>query len=378
MTGPSLHGPSRIVIAGGGMAGIEAALALRAFAGDRATVTVVSPGPRFAIPASAAGSAFGISPSVDVPLTRVVARAGAALRRSQVVAVDAHRRLAMLAGGELLGFEEMIVAVGARLTPPLPDAVTFRGHSDVEELRTLVEGVVAHAERGAEAELAVVIPAACGWPLAGYEIALMAREHLVAAGHAKACRLCVVTAERVPLEMFGALAGRAVTRTMERMDVEIVTGGAVVAFDWGRLVMSDGTSRAADRVVALPIARGPALRGLPMDADGFVQCEADGRIPEAPGVTVVGDAGTFPLRRGGIACRQADAVAAAIARRLGAEAEDPPFAPTAPATSDDGGRWWPVPKMSGRFLAPLLRELARPGADYSSISSSSGSPVRPA
>ncbi len=136
---------THIVVAGAGIAGIETALALRAFAGDRAAVTVVDSGRMFAIPATATGTAFGIIPSVDVPLSCVVARTRAALRRSHMVAVDSRRRLAMLAGGELLRFENLVIAVGA--PPHLPDALTFRGHPDVDELRSLVEDTETDADR---------------------------------------------------------------------------------------------------------------------------------------------------------------------------------------------------------------------------------------
>ncbi len=375
MSAASITSRARVVIAGAGIAGIETALALRDFAGDRAAVTVVAPGGRFALPASATGKAFGITPPVDLPLARVVARAGATLRRSQVVAVDPRRRLAMLAGGELLGYESLVVAVGARLARHLPEALTFRGHPDVEELRSLVDGVVAHAERGAEVEVAIAIPPHCAWPLAGYEIALMTREHLVAAGHGDACRLSVLTAEEVPLEMFGAQAAGAVVPKLALMDIEIACGAVVSSFDWGRLAMEDGTSRSADRLVALPVMLGPELEGLPMDDQGFVRCAADGSVPGAPGVRVIGDAGTYPLKKGGLACRQADAVAAAIARDLGAEVDDPTLVSpdrasteqgdgtggipeTTPDAIDDGTRWWPVPKTAGRFLAPFLQEIA--------------------
>ncbi len=94
-------------------------------------------------------------------------------------------------------------------------------------------------------------------------------------------------------------------------------------FRWGRLEMGDGSSRGADRVVALPVTRGPALCGLPRDAAGFVLCEPDGTVPEAPGVRVIGDAGAFAVKRGGVACQQADSAAASIARDLGADAEEP-------------------------------------------------------
>ena len=57
-------------------------------------------------------------------------------------------------------------------------ALTFRGQEDVEAVRGLVDDVSHRGLRGAGVEMAIVVPAGCGWPLAAYELALMTREHL--------------------------------------------------------------------------------------------------------------------------------------------------------------------------------------------------------
>lgn len=352
----------RIVVAGGGMAGIETSLALADFTGGYAGVTVVDAARRFAVPATAAGSAFGIAPPVDLPLSQVVARAGATLRPSRLAAVDPRRRLAMLAGGELLVYDHLVIAVGGNRVARIPQALTFRGHVDVEALRGLVEGIVLHAERGGTTDLAVVIPPDCAWPLTGYEIALMAREHLVAAGQGARCEVRVLTAEDIPLAGFGAPASAAVVQALLRAMIEIVTGAAVTSFDWGQIRSADGRVHPADRVIALPEMRGPAIEGLPVDDRGFIRCDAEGRVAGALGIRVVGDAGTFPLKDGGIACRQADVAAASIARACGAEVTDPPSPATGDGVDGDLAARWPVPKVAGRFLTPFLGELAQPGA----------------
>ena len=352
----------RIVVAGGGMAGIETSLALADFTGGYAGVTVVDAARRFAVPATAAGSAFGIAPPVNLPLSQVVARTGATLRPSHLVAVDPRRHLAMLAGGELLVYDHLVIAVGGSRLVQIPQALTFRGHIDVEALRGLVEGVVLNAERGGTTDLAVVIPPRCSWPLTGYEIALMAREHLVAAGQGARCEVRVLTAEEVPLAAFGPSASASVVQALRRAGVEIVTGAAVTSFDWGQIRSADGRLHPADRVVALPEMRGPAIDGLPANDDGFILCDDEGHVAGAAGVHVVGDAGTFPLKEGGIACHQADVAAAAIARAWGADVADPPSAASGDGVDGDLAGRWPVPKVPGRFLAPFLGELALPRA----------------
>jgi sulfide:quinone oxidoreductase len=52
--------PLRVLIAGGGVAGLEAALALRATSGNRVTVTMVSDSDHFHFRAVEVGEAFGL------------------------------------------------------------------------------------------------------------------------------------------------------------------------------------------------------------------------------------------------------------------------------------------------------------------------------
>lgn len=374
---------ARIVIAGGGIAGIEAALALREFAGERVAVEVVEPSSRFTLPATSPGRVVDIVPASDLPLQDVVARAGATLRPGRVAAVDPARHLAMLAGGELLTYDALVVAVGARPQAHLPDAITFTGHADVAKARGLVDGIAHAAARGGRTDLAIVVPPGAAWPLAAYELAVLIREHLAGLGHAAPGRTTVVTAEDAPLAVFGPAASDAVARWVGAAGVEVLTGAVVRSWRWGRLELAGGEPLQADRVIALPVLRGPALEELPADAHGFVRSTPDGRVLGAEGVWVAGDAGSFPVKQGGIACQQADAIASAIARGLGADVEEVPFFPVlrgwvwdeaggrflrtelagghaeSPGTAAAAPLWSPVAKVAGRFLGPFLRELER-------------------
>jgi sulfide:quinone oxidoreductase len=84
----------------------------------------------------------------------------------------------------------------------------------------------------------------------------------------------------------------------------------------------------------------------------------------------------FPVKQGGIATQQADAVAEAIAARAGAPVEPAPFRPvlrgllltglfprflraeprTGASAIDTEALWWPPAKIVGRYLAPFLAE----------------------
>jgi sulfide:quinone oxidoreductase len=372
---------ARVVVAGAGMAGIEAALALRAFAGARATVELVDPGQRFRLAATAVGQAFGAGSGIDLPLATIVARAGAALRPGRLVAVDAPRHVAMPAGGGLLTYDGLLIAVGARAEAFLPEALTFTGHREAGDVRGLIQDIADAAARGGRTDLAIVVPAGCGWPLAAYELALLTRAHLGDRGDEGLTRITVVTAEDTPLAVFGPEASAAMADELRAAGIDVRTGTVVRDWRWGRLELAGGEPLAADRLIALPVLRGPAIEGLPADGHGFVRSAPDGAVLGAPDVWAVGDAGSFPVKQGGIACQQADTAAAAIARDLGADVPELPFAPALRGWVWDGGAghflradlrggrdespgvagrsplWWPVAKVAGRFLAPFLQGL---------------------
>lgn len=369
----------RVLIAGAGIAGIEAALALRALAGSAVDVRLIDPARRFTVPATATGRAFGIGKGIDRPLADVAARAGATLIHGRLAAVDPARHLVMLAGGRLLSYDALIVAIGARSEPSIRGALGFTGHADVASVQAMVDEIARAAARSAAIRLAVVVPPGCSWPLAAYELALMTREHLSAAGCGDAVEIAVVTAEDTPLAVFGPDAGAAVDRVLAREGVSVRTGTVVREWRWGQLELLGGGMLDADRVIALPVQRGPFLDGLPTDSHGFVRIGGDGAVPGAPDVWAIGDGSSFPVKQGGIACQQADSVAAAIVRRLGMEAEEVPFEPRlrgwmwdggpgtflrsdlaggrteSPGVAGDGPLWWPAAKVAGRHLAPFLQ-----------------------
>ena len=388
-------GRARVVIAGAGMAGLEAGLALRAFAGERAEVEMIDPGTRFRMAATAPGRAFGIGTGVDAPLHGLIGRAGAGLRHGRLVEIDPRSHVATLAGGEPVPYDMLLVAVGARPQAHLPGALTFTGHREVAELRALVDGIVDAAGRGIRTDLAVVVPPGCSWPLPAYEIALMARSYIAERSPGAAGDVTVVTAEDGPLDAFGPEGGAAMGRALAEAGVAVRP--RAVTRDWrgGLLGVAGGEPFPADRVVSLPVLRGPALEGLPYDPQGFVRSAPDGAVTDAPDVWAIGDAAGFPVKQGGIACQQADVAAAAIARGLGARLEPVEFEPVlrgwawdaeggeflradlrgghdeSPGLADRSPLWWPVSKVAGRFLATFLRNFP-PGTRLVDVAAPAG------
>src|SRR4029453_637915 len=117
---------TRVLIAGGGVAALEAALALRALAEDRVSVELLAPEPQFWYRPLAVAEPFG------------------------------------LGGGRRFGVLELAAGAGR-------GALTFRGPADTEKIRRLLEEIVA----GQVGRIAFVVPWGAVWSLPIYELALV-------------------------------------------------------------------------------------------------------------------------------------------------------------------------------------------------------------
>jgi sulfide:quinone oxidoreductase len=356
---------THILIAGGGVAAVEAVAALRALSGPDPRITLLAPQPRFAQRPASVATPFGFGAPPQLPLDVLASHAPFDLRIGKLVDVEHGDRTAITDWGEAIPYDFLLVAIGAQALPAIEGAITFTGHPDA----AAVEAAVAEHDR-----LAFVQPFAQGWSLPVYELALMA------AAQRPDARITVVTAEPAPLAAFGEKAGEAVRALLTERGIGLREGACAVAARPGSLVLDDGSSIAIGKAIALPRLAGPAIHGLPRDEGGFIPVDPLCAVRGMENVFAAGDATDQPLKQGGLASQQADAAASAIAARLGAAVEPEPFRPVLRARLMTGGEplylrrrageagdvsrrplWSPPGKLAGRYLAPLLA-TARPAA----------------
>jgi sulfide:quinone oxidoreductase len=371
----------RIIIAGAGIAGLEALLALRVLAGPRARITLVTDAVHEEDRPMSVVEPFdrGIASKRDI--VAIAADQDADLHFDRLVGVDIERRVARFAGQDR-PYDALIVATGAHPEAQFSQAVTFRGPSDVPAMRAVRDELLS----GAASSAAFVIPSMSAWPLPLYELALMTGADVRA--HGRGAELTIVTPEKAPMELFGPAAAEALRPLLAQRGVAVRTNTRVVDVRDGVVTDDAGGQLQAERVVAVPIARGRPPAGLASDRRGFLLCDAHGRVVGAPGVYAAGDVTAFPLKQGGLAAQQADAVAEAIAADMGAAIEPQPFVPVirgmlliggqalylrAQVGADEGvveevrvrghastrPLWWPPAKVAARYLGPYLA-TARP------------------
>jgi sulfide:quinone oxidoreductase len=363
--------PLRVVIVGGGVAALEALIALHELAGERVRTTLVAPEDDFTYRPLSVAVPFSLGHVERYPLDRVARDFGARLVRDTLESVDPEGRHVRTAGSEELRYDALVVAVGARTAPPFESGITFGEPGS----RDALQGLLSDLEGGYAKRVAFVVPGGTSWPLPLYELALMTAAEVWGMGVDDA-ELTFVTSEQAPLHMFGSAGSDAVAGLLEAARIRFV-GSSYPAVDGRTLTLTPGHRTIEDqRVVTLPLLSGPGLPGLPADPDGFIPVDDHGLVQGLDGVYAAGDATTFPIKQGGIATQQADAAARAIAARAGAPVSPDPMRPVLRGMLLTGGAkqylqhavtggqgegeaatralWWPPHKVAGRYLAPYL------------------------
>jgi sulfide:quinone oxidoreductase len=372
MAPESREAPLRVLVAGGGVAGLEALLALRDMAADRVDVTLLSPQDDFVYRPLAVAEPFSMGHVHRFPLRQLADDLGVRLVHGSLERVDAEDQRVITAGGEELGFEALLVAIGAKAEEAIDGAMTWWPEGDAEAFG----GLLRDLEEGYVRSVAFAVPPRVAWPLPAYELALMTARQVASMG-IDDVKFTIVTPEDAPLAIFGTRASEAVAGELARAGVDVITSAYVEHRASDHLDIQPGARRLeVQRVVALPRAVGPHVAGLPADDAGFVPIDDHAQVVGLDRVWAAGDGTAFPIKQGGLAAQQADAAASSIAALAGAGIAPEPFRPVLRGvlmTGEDpefmskeigGGDgegmaaaqrlWWPPVKIAGRYLAPYL------------------------
>jgi sulfide:quinone oxidoreductase len=365
----------RVLIAGGGVAALETLLALRAAAGGDVALTLLAPEPAFTYRPLAVVAPFARDGVPALALAEVAADRGAELIAGALAAVEPDARVAIARDGTRIAYDELVIAVGARAEPAVAGATTFAGPQDAPAVAAIVDGV----RSGAVRRVALIAPAGVPWTLPLYELALqLARER---APDGRPPELLLVCAEREPLVALGRESAAAARELLDARGVQLRTSSVVEAVEDGTLWIELEGGVEVDAAIALPRLLGPAIAGLPQDADGFIPVDAFGRVRGEDHVYAAGDVCAQRLKQGGLAAQQADTVAACIAHAIGAGPRPGSPAPVLRTVLLTGGRprylraavarggeehdgdevaedalWWPPAKIAARHLGPYLAE----------------------
>jgi sulfide:quinone oxidoreductase len=367
------HRPPRVVIAGGGVAALETAIALAALAPGAAETVLISPTDTYHDRPLAVGEPFGLGRPHRYPLADLAASAGARLTVDAVHEVLPDARAVRTGSGDLIEYDILVCATGAHRFAAFEHGVTFDRDTMPEDF----DEVLFDLQDGMVPRIAIVVPDGVTWTLPAYELGLLTAAWARSHRHPEAL-ITIYTHEPAPLALFGTTVSRAVA---ELLDVAHVSLRADVHADvvTPTALRAGGAWAGVDRIVSLPRITGPNLPGMPADRFGFIPTDEFGRVPERPDVYAAGDGTASAIKQGGLAAQQADVIAAHIAARLGAEITPQPLRPVlrgllrtaegprylraeladveATSTISVEPLWWPPSKISSRWLASHLARL---------------------
>lgn len=370
----------RVVIVGGGVAALEAVLALHELAAARTEVTVVAPNEEFLYRPMTVREPFSYPRAHRYAIAPIVKEAGAELVADSLSEVDTERRFVRTAAGVEIPYDELVLALGAHARPRYEHAITI----DDRRLDETLHGLIQDVEEGYVDSVAFVSPGRMAWPFPLYEIALM----LASRAYDMDVELAatIVTPEDKPLAIFGEAASGGVAKLLAEAHIETITSAYAEIPRAGDVVVHPGDRHLlVKRVVALPELYGPGVRGVPLAEHGFLRIDPHCKLVDTEHVYAAGDATEFAVKFGGIAAQQADAAAEAIAALAGADIAPQPFHPvihgilltgdaprymTARITGGQGfssefdvtASWWPAMKIAAKYLAPVLDRLDRTSA----------------
>src|SRR5688572_20025354 len=120
----SMH---RVLIAGSGVAAVEAVLALRHLAGRGFAIDLLAPTHALEHRPASVATPFGLGAPVPLDLHELAQRYDVNLVEGELTGVHVDARAVRLGSGETRAYDHLLIAVGAHPEPALRGALTFRG-----------------------------------------------------------------------------------------------------------------------------------------------------------------------------------------------------------------------------------------------------------
>ena len=324
----------RVVVLGGGFAGLESAFYLVHRLADRVDVTLVSDRDSFVFKPNTIYIPFGEDPGKYViPLKDPTTKKRIRLVTDAVTGIDPDKRKVFLEDGELV-FDYVVVATGAGMRPE--EVPGLKEHAltvwEPEEMVRLREGLwrlVHQGNHGSHFDLLFLVPPnnRCSGPL--YEMCLMTDTWLRREGAREPIRITWATYEQSFLQAFGPRLDTVVKDEFEERDIEGFHGWFVTGVEPGFVHFQNGERRRYDLLVSFPpyVARVP-YPTLPIDDRGFIRVEPDSRrVKKHDRIFAAGDAADFPIKQAFLALLQGDAAADHIASEITGEPARVKFEP---------------------------------------------------
>ena len=151
----------KVVIVGGGVAALEALIALRTLAEERVSIELVTPEPYFTYRPLMVGEPFGHGEVKSYDVIEIAADHGAAVHLAGIKRVDPDDHVVVTWDGRSLSYDVLLVAIGAQPMTALPGSITVEGPGFATRMRALLQELASGRVR----HVAFAVPSGASWPL---------------------------------------------------------------------------------------------------------------------------------------------------------------------------------------------------------------------
>lgn len=305
----------KVLVLGGGFAGLESTFFLRQKLKDRVDLTLVSDQNYFLYKPNTIYIPFGEDPEqYKIPLKKPTDKRKIEFIQSAVREIDPEGRKVSLESGQV-GYDYLIVATGSDMSP---GEIPGMEHSTLVwtmegmiQLRDRLQTVVEKSRAGERQKIVFLIPPnnKCSGPL--YELVLMTDTWLREQEAWDNVEITWTTMEESYIQAFGPRLNTVITEEFEERTIFGHKGFVVTHIEPGVVHYQNKERKEFDLLVAAPpyVAK-ERFHSLPLDDRGFIQVEPDSRrVKGHERVFALGDAGDFPIKQAFLALLQSDAAA---------------------------------------------------------------------
>lgn len=312
----------RAVVVGGGLAGLESALYLKARLGDQVAVTLISDQPRFVYRPFLTYVTFGLDPDhIHLDLKMIADQQDFRLLLGRVDHVDPARRLVQF-GSQSVAYDSLILATGAAAVeeaiPGLRRGYTVWSEKEMLALRDRLGSAVESPPDSVLTRVVFLVPPGALWTGPIYELALMTATWLTWVGARDSFDLHILTPELRHVEALGEKVHDQLAESLIVRGIRATLGARATAVKRDTVRLGDGEEVPFDLLINAAVYHGAGLKNdLPVDEKGFYRTRTNTRqIVSDDQIYAVGDGSDYPVKQGFLALLQADAAGEHIASRL--------------------------------------------------------------
>lgn len=357
------NGKPRVLVLGGGFAGLEAAFYLHWRLDDRADITLVSDQDHFLFKPNTIYIPFGLDPEkLHIDLAKPARRAHIKFVHAKAREIDPEAKTVGV-DGETLPYDFLVVATGAGMRPDevvglAENALTIWTEEDMLKLREAFSELASAAGARERRQVLFLVPPnnKCSGPL--YEMVMMLDTWLRRKRVRENVHITWTTFERGYIQVFGPRLHQVVDAEFRRRGIDGRTQHVVSEVTPDAVIYENGERLPYDLLVSFPpYVAANRYPSLPADDRGFVQTVFETRqVAGHPEVYAVGDTADFPVKQAFLAFLQADAAAQHLATQVLGGNSAKRFEPTSMCVMEmlDKATFAQVPlRLTGRPELPV-------------------------